>query len=99
MNASFTTNFAAAASNYLGVFSPRAVPASEDVYEVRLAFTMRTRSLWARSLAACGRRGCVRKATVDPVRRIEMGLVKNNAVIPYEPHGLAATADAVSGGW
>jgi hypothetical protein len=98
MNASFETNFTRGTSNYLWRVFSSEVPASEDVYALRLTFydanAAIVGTLTSRLAVVTGAFG---KTTVDPgPSDRKWTSVKNNAVVPYDATWTAATADATN---
>ena len=98
MNASFETNFTRGTSNYLWRVFSSEVPASEDVYALRLTFydanAAIVGTLTSRLAVVTGAFG---KTTVDPgPSDRKRTSVKNNAVVPYDATWTAATADATN---
>jgi len=98
MNGSWVTNFTTAASNWLWHVSEEAVPATEDVYTLRLSFydanDAMVGAVTSRLAVVTGAFG---ETLVDPVMTSRSWTkVRNNVVIPYHALWAAAGTNAVS---
>jgi hypothetical protein len=98
MNGSFSTNFTAAASNWLWRVSETDVPATEDVYTLTLSFFSASDAvvgvMTSRLAVVTGAFG---ETLVDPVSESKTwARVKNNVIVPYNAMWAADGTNAVS---